>query len=547
MKYEYVSTMSYKTRIAQLLAHVGLSRAGMSIYHKLTGDGPWKVSVENKIKQYNSSKEPQNGTVLFVLIPGYRDLTLRYCALAHAWAAKGYNPVFLIDDGTLPADIGITVNDTRPELSKERYRIRARGLVEKFGFTLKTVDEMLSSKDNSKMQDIIHAESMSKQTQEFEPDVQAYARASTRKYFKRYRLDFSKKEVSNAYVDFLRSGLMILFSCRKMIESNNITHMIVNETSYIQGGIPLDVGVSSHLSVYTSSTGYIDGKAMYGKGDINEPNPQFFDINLMNNVVGDVLSEKKEADIEEIMNRRQRNENTPLDYTTKDGRGIEHTGSLAVGVFSHLLWDGALEPDSGTYTDFYSWLDDTITVGSNLDDVEFILKSHPAEEIRGTNESVADWLNENYNPLPDNFTFIPADTDVDTYQLLNQLDAGIVFASTVGLEMAYDRIPIIIGGYPPYHDVGLGFTPETKPEYKRLIKNIATLECTDEMQRQAIKFSYVLFQCRNIKLPYYHELKTTQTSISIEHDEIVGNDSIYSEIVDQMIRGDDILSPECQT
>jgi hypothetical protein len=261
------------------------------------------------------------------------------------------------------------------------------------------------------------------------------------------------------------------------------------------------------------------------------------------------LCESEKQKVADIMKRRQHNQNTNLEYAVQNGKKYDTSKSTTVGVFSHLLWDGAIEPNEGLYSDFYTWLEDTISAGENMNNIEFVIKAHPAEEMRATNELLEDWLNENYNTLPDNFNFLPPDTDVNTYQLFSQLDAGVVFASTVGLEMAYSGIPVIVGGFPPYHGREFTFTPDTETEYKQLIRKITTLNCNDEMQERAARFAHFLFICQHIDFPYEHgnnSMSSSEEGVVIEHDEIAREEGICQEIVNQMLHGEDVLDPSCR-
>jgi capsule polysaccharide export protein KpsC/LpsZ len=213
-----------------------------------------------------------------------------------------------------------------------------------------------------------------------------------------------------------------------------------------------------------------------------------------------------------------------------------------VGIFSHLPWDAALEPEQALYGNFYDWLDDTIEVASQKEETQFILKAHPAEKIRGTNEGVGNWIEENHAPLPDNIDFLPPDTDVNTYALIEDLDAGIVYASTVGLEMALDGVPVLVGGYPPYHGFGITHDPSSKSEYIEKLQNIENLEHGEERQKRAWRFAYFHFICKHLDFP---PLAKPEEEVHLEHEDFVGEGSVYASIVDQILNGEAVIQPGC--
>jgi capsule polysaccharide export protein KpsC/LpsZ len=285
---------------------------------------------------------------------------------------------------------------------------------------------------------------------------------------------------------------------------------------------------------------------MFGRARNPSPSPNFCSKDLITDVVKAELSKSERKTVTELMKKRQQYKHT---YFMQNEKEYDSKKSTTVGIFSHLLWDAALEPDDGLYSDFYVWLKDTISAGANMDEIEFVIKAHPAEEMRGSNEPIVDWLTDHYDPLPNNFSFLPPDTDVDTYQLYNQIDAGVVFSSTVGLEMAYNGIPVVVGGFPPYHGCGITITPNTKTEYKQSIHEITTLDCSDEMQKRAARFCYFLFECQHVHFPYNITeagMSRSKKGVMIEHDKVAREDSIYQKIVRQILNGEEVLDPNCR-
>jgi lipid A disaccharide synthetase len=58
--------------------------------------------------------------------------------------------------------------------------------------------------------------------------------------------------------------------------------------------------------------------------------------------------------------------------------------------------------------------------------------------------------------MPENIRLLPANANVNTYDLVQAADAGLVFTTTVGMEMAMSGLPVIVAGQTHYR--GKGFT-----------------------------------------------------------------------------------------
>ena len=101
------------------------------------------------------------------------------------------------------------------------------------------------------------------------------------------------------------------------------------------------------------------------------------------------------------------------------------------------------------------WLIRTIEYFSNRPDTQFVIRVHPGEQI-GWGPSVYDILTEKFPELPENIHLLPAGAEVNTYDLVNTADIGLVFTTTVGMEMAMSGLPVIVTGQTHYQ--GKGFT-----------------------------------------------------------------------------------------
>lgn len=101
------------------------------------------------------------------------------------------------------------------------------------------------------------------------------------------------------------------------------------------------------------------------------------------------------------------------------------------------------------------WMVRTIEYFSERTDIQLVIRVHPGEQI-GWGPSVYEILTEKIPSLPENIHLLPADAPVNTYDLVNTADIGLVFTTTVGMEMAMIGLPVIVTGQTHYR--GKGFT-----------------------------------------------------------------------------------------
>jgi hypothetical protein len=361
----------------------------------------------------------------------------------------------------------------------------------------------------------------------------------------RYNLNFDDNEVRSIYKQFLSGGSMIVSAVTSLIDKYDISGIIAIEPTYIHGKLPLEVGVKNNIPAYALSKGYHQGEVMFSKINDGVYSARHIGHESSHRATDISLSSGMHKKIESLIEDRKNDKITRADYNAGKRSYIRSNEENVVGVFTNLLWDGSLEFEQAIYPNVFNWLEDTIDILKQQDNIEIFIKIHPAEEIRGTNESFIDFINQRYPDIPDKFTIIRPDSDINTYELINELDAGIVYSSTIGLEMSMEGVPVLVGGYPPYINADFAHTPSNKEEYSHRLRSITSLEYDAEMERSAKKFGYYLFVCKQIEFPYFSKYNSGE-QVEVRHEEISQKSSVYKYCVSQIIEDAEIVDIECE-
>jgi hypothetical protein len=105
-------------------------------------------------------------------------------------------------------------------------------------------------------------------------------------------------------------------------------------------------------------------------------------------------------------------------------------------------------------------------------DYQIVIRSHPAEPLYATEETVSNLLARFFPALPAHIYLIPAKAEVSTYSLMDVADLGLVYASTTGLEMAMRSIPVVCGMKVHYNARGFTFDAETPEHYFEMAESV---------------------------------------------------------------------------
>ena len=101
------------------------------------------------------------------------------------------------------------------------------------------------------------------------------------------------------------------------------------------------------------------------------------------------------------------------------------------------------------------WLIKVLQYFAAKSGVQVVIRVHPGEILtRGT--SVVDIVSEILPELPAHIHLMGPREKINTYDIMQITDLGMVYTTTVGMEMAMHGIPVLVTGLTHYR--GRGFT-----------------------------------------------------------------------------------------
>jgi hypothetical protein len=117
------------------------------------------------------------------------------------------------------------------------------------------------------------------------------------------------------------------------------------------------------------------------------------------------------------------------------------------------------------------WLQRTVTLFSSRPDAQLVVRIHPGERYT-QGPSVADVLHQALPDLPKHIHLVAADDPINTYDLVDIADLGLVYTTTVGMEMAMSGVPVIVAGQTHYRGKGFTLDPDTWQDHNALIERL---------------------------------------------------------------------------
>jgi hypothetical protein len=122
------------------------------------------------------------------------------------------------------------------------------------------------------------------------------------------------------------------------------------------------------------------------------------------------------------------------------------------------------------------WVRRTIRWFGDHPEYQLVVRVHPGEQI-GWGPSTYDLLRESFPKFPPNVRVLPADYKVNSYDLVDAARLGLVYTTTMGLEMAMLGLPVIVSGQTHYRGKGFTHDPDDWASYETALA--AALQETD--------------------------------------------------------------------
>lgn len=142
------------------------------------------------------------------------------------------------------------------------------------------------------------------------------------------------------------------------------------------------------------------------------------------------------------------------------------------------------------------WLQYTVTYFAEHPEVQLVVRIHPGERYT-QGPSVAEVVRQVLPELPGNIYLVAADDPINTYDLMEIADLGLVYTTTVGMEMAMGGVPVIVVGQTHYRDRGFTLDPDSWEAYQRMLEQALSkpgdLRLLEAQVKQAWNYAYRFF------------------------------------------------------
>ena len=170
----------------------------------------------------------------------------------------------------------------------------------------------------------------------------------------------------------------------------------------------------------------------------------------------------------------------------------------AVLIALNSSWDSAALGLHAVYKTNTDWIVETVRFLLEKTTAPVIVRQHPAErlELARTTDDYRSLLALHFGSNP-RLHFVAAEEQINSYTLLEQVIAVVVYTSTIGTEACALGKPVITASSSYYSDLGFVWKATDLEDYERLLREAATgrLQVTEAMKHDAHLCYYVTQSC----------------------------------------------------
>jgi len=506
--------------VFRLTASIGAGEVLLDLYSVLS-DWPPIPEIDETISEFDHDDKTARGTVLLPFIQGYGQVNqYQYCLMAHALRARGWTPIVLLCDGDL--ELCFRKENSADNAACVECSKYGRAWLSAFGLDFVTLSQVTVDVDPATV--ISEADEQTLTYQGI--NVSEFAESSARKFLKKYHVDTDDPGDRSVYRSFLRTAIRLVDRTERILDEYEVDSVLAENGAYVYGGIPMQVALNRDIPASSMAVGYTDGTIIVGNH--KHRMPHFTDPGDVEEVLSQQLSDRQERLIDETMAGREDGSDVRVKWSgDSSARLCAADGRTTVSMFTNLMWDASLEVEHhSAFADPYDWVDQTISALADRDDAILVIKTHPAEAVRGTNEGMASWIRDNVGSLPENVELLDPDTEVSPYELIDETDVALVWNSTIGLEMAYNGVATVVSGVAHYREFGFTFDANNQTEYEAFISDLE-FEMTAEMRARARRYAYLLFVMKQIDFPFYRHEDGKAQLLPVQHEQLTeGNENI---------------------
>ena len=374
-------------------------------------------------------------------------------------------------------------------------------------------------------------------------------------YFRGYPFDIDK-EKEPTYRRIFHSSVLFVLSKKKILEQYKPDIVITTNGKFLQWSPLVYMAKENNIDFITWEDRKLDKDLAYSGVMIQRDG---FAVegridDVWNEEKGKTLSEENQKQLDEYFKKWSKGEHSLIAYYDK--RKIEDREQILselnlkrdrplISLFPNVAWDGSVVKIDTAFKGIFDWVFFILEVAEKFEDYDFVIRAHPSEykaplEMR-TTTPIDKEVEKRFGKIPDNVKIITGESSISSYEIAKMSDIVMLYASTLGLELALKGVKPWIVSNVYYSRKGFTKDISSKEELMLLLaKQPFDNKLTNEEIQLARKFAHITRFRRVFSFPSLDGKKGTFDPPNEEFFEI-GKNKTLDDLCDYILTGKPFL------
>ena len=228
------------------------------------------------------------------------------------------------------------------------------------------------------------------------------------------------------------------------------------------------------------------------------------------------LSDAQRRAVWQRMDERRRGSSLLVNYWPKGSATEDVRGRLGIApsqriaaLFTNLTWDSAVFEHDVFFNGLADWVLRTIELFRQIPDTRLVIRAHPAEHVleNANRDPIRERVRRAFGGIPDHISFVDGDDPISSYAVMDAAAFGIVYTSTMGVEMATVGKPVVVAGRAHFRGKGFTRDPSSIDDYGGLLRELSRGDrsMTEQERELALRYAYFFLFTMGRKLFYLRE------------------------------------------
>ena len=310
------------------------------------------------------------------------------------------------------------------------------------------------------------------------------------------------KNWENKLYNYLYNIILLEYAFSRALDEIQPDVVISSDTYYYPYAVLETLAMNRSIPCYNHWSGCRRMGWCYAKG---EPTMNRNLTSAWKSYIDKSLTSHESLLIEDYLAKRQANNGTACDAV----RPVVDSGHLlkvpqidyskpTALLAANAIWDLAALNKELLFEDMVDWVRKVMDFFKLNPQYQLIIKVHPAEKgkkIPLTLQMIGDEVRKHMPVLAPNIILLEPETAISVYDIIPHVKAGLVYTSTVGIEMSCFGKPVVTCAKDIYREKGFTYDPATTQEYFKiltvLLESNGQYDLTDKKKELAKKFFYL--------------------------------------------------------